>query len=88
VDSRAIPVDAEDLNLPDCLAKFLFEFRLSSSRLMEKSLFSPARHEAAKTASLPGTRLFPYGVLEPVKRENRLVALVCLVCLVYLVESD
>jgi hypothetical protein len=27
VDSRDIPVGAEDLNFPDCLAMSLFEFR-------------------------------------------------------------
>jgi len=59
VDFRDIPVGAEDLNFPDCLAMFLFEFRLSSSRLLEKSLFSPARPGAAKTAALPRDAPFP-----------------------------
>jgi hypothetical protein len=33
-------------------------------RLLEKSLFSPARPEAAKTASLPRVAPFPCGVFE------------------------
>jgi hypothetical protein len=41
-----IPVGAEDLDFPDCRTMFLFEFRVSSSRLLEKSLFSSARPEA------------------------------------------
>ena len=89
MDFRDIPVGAEDLDVPDCLAMFLFEFCLSSGRLLEKSLFSPARLEAAKTASLPRNATFLMRrSRQAVKRENRPVALVCLVCLVYLVEPD